>query len=122
MPTREKYWLLNVFYKLSLLLFYVISLFNSVLLCHQAERGKYVKFCFFSYILKNLKSSNLYRSYNPSLRHYPWLDNRPKRFVAHCIQKMSLAEDISNGKVTQEDEFIFGEKLSIRRNVSCQFR
>ena len=51
-----------------------------------------------------MKSSNLYRSYNPSLRHYPWLDKRPKGFVAHCIQKISLAEDISNDKITQEDE------------------
>ena len=58
-------------------------------------------FVFFSYILKNLKS---YRPYNPSLRQYPWLNNRPKRFMAHCIQKTSLAEDISNDKITQEDE------------------
>ena len=51
-----------------------------------------------------MKSSNLYPSFNPSLRHYPWLDNRPKRFAARCIQKISLAEDISNDKITQEDE------------------
>ena len=51
-----------------------------------------------------MKSNNLYRSNNPSLRDYPWLHNRPKRFVAHCIQKISLAEDISNDKITQEDE------------------
>ena len=51
-----------------------------------------------------MKSSDLYRSYNSSLRHYPWLENRPKRLVAHCIQKISLAEDISNDKITQEDE------------------
>ena len=51
-----------------------------------------------------MKSSDLYRSYNSSLRHYPWLENRPKRLVAHCIQKISLGEDISNDKITQEDE------------------
>ena len=68
-------------------------------------------FVFFSYILKNLKSSNLYRSYNPSLRHYPWLDNRPKRFVAHCIQKISLAEDISNDKINSIH--IYSQKKNI---------
>ena len=59
-----------------------------------------------------MKSSNLYLSYNPSLRDYPWLHNRPKRFVAHFIRKISLAEDISNDKIKQEDE-LFLLKSSI---------
>ena len=53
-----------------------------------------------------MKSSNLYRSYNPSLRDYPWLHNRPKRFVAHCMRKISLAEDILNDIIRQEDELL----------------
>ena len=75
------------------------------------SEGNMSNFVFFSYILKNLKSSNLYRSYNPSLRHYPWLDNRPKRFVAHCIQKISLAEDISNDKINSIH--IYSQKKNI---------
>ena len=51
-----------------------------------------------------MKPSNLYRSCNPSIRDYPWLHNRPKRFVVHCIRKTSLPEDISNHKIRQEGE------------------
>ena len=70
-----------------------------------------------------MKSNNLYRSNNPSLCDYPWLHNRPKRLVAHCIQKISLAEDISNDKITPEDELFLvksstsGEKYRVNFGI-----
>ena len=68
-----------------------------------------------------MKSSSLYRSYNPSLRDCSWIHSRPKRFMDHCIRKILLAEDISNDKIRQEDELFLVKSSTSGKTCRINF-
>ena len=70
-------YLFDVSYNLLLVLFCLITLFESVFYTNNPrEIAKSINSFFFSHILKNVKSTNLYRSYNPCLRDYFWPHNK----------------------------------------------
>ena len=45
------------------------------------------------YMEKNVRCHSMYRKYNDATPTY--LQNRPRNFVNHCLQKITLAEDIN---------------------------
>lgn len=64
----------------------------------QCYKNLLYHFC--SYIEKNIRSSDLYRSYSNGLPK--WLHNKPKPYVQHCIKKIEAASNISQDAITQK--------------------
>ena len=67
----------------------------------------------FSYVELNLSSSNWYRSYNKNIPE--WLQNRPKKYVKYCLEKMELAKEVNTINLFKSEEL--GDDLRI---PSCQ--
>ena len=49
---------------------------------------------FFSYTKPNIKSSKFYRVDNNLPTLPPWLHNKPKMYVQHCVEKAKLGQEI----------------------------
>ena len=58
--------------------------------------------CFYDrYIEKNVRCHKMYRKYNTELPEF--LVNRPRYFVEHCKEKLSLAEEIEKYHIKPSD-------------------
>ena len=56
----------------------------------------------FSYVELNLRSLNLYRSYNTNIPE--WLHNRPKKYVKYYLEKMELAKEVNAKNLFKSEE------------------
>ncbi|XP_065658459.1 uncharacterized protein LOC136082971 [Hydra vulgaris] len=67
-----------------------------------------------SYVESNFKASGYYRSYQQSLPS--WLHNRPKKFVAHCIEKLDSSKFIASNLI-YKDGVVFKVKSEKNDNT-----